>query len=267
MWKPIKDFEKEYEISDKGEIHTLYNKRGYITPKLTNHGIMTVQLWKNGQYYSRSFARLILETFTGKTGKYAVHKDGNPCNNRLENLAWSEKKPPSFAIKICCRELNKLFKSIREVVKETGLTKTEVLYSCNSGKSVNGLTFFYVSKPSKDKLYVRKVVENLPDEQWKDLEGGNGRFKISNKGRIKSLNKLTKSKDGKSFHINEKIVQQRLVDGRATIQVYVGDGKRKFFTVPNEVFKHFILKDNLKRVRHIDQNPLNNATDNLYIEG
>lgn len=264
MWKTIKDFEK-YQISDKGEVKTFYTKHSKITPYLTNHGVMSISLYKNGKYYTRSFARLILETFTGKTGKYAVHKDGNPCNNRLENLAWSEKKPPSFAIKICCRELNKLFKSIREVVKETGLTKTEVLYSCNSGKSVNGLTFFYVSKPSKDKLYVRKVVEDLPDEQWKDLEGGNGRYMISNKGRVKSILQFAKDKNGKTFHYNEKLVQQRIVDGRATVHVYIDKEKRRRFTVPNEVFKHFVNSNNKKVVRHIDSNPMNNATDNLYI--
>jgi len=265
MWKTVKDFEK-YQISDSGEIKTLYTRHDKIEPKLTNHGVMYISLYKNGKYTTRSFAKLVLETFTGKTGKYAIHKDGNPCNNKLENLEWSEVKPPTYAIKVFCRELNKQFNSLTEIVKETGLTKTEVIYSCETGKTVKGYTLFYISKPSKNKLFKRKYVDDLPNEEWKILDGSNERYMISNKGRIKSISKNISAKNGIIQHFNERIVQQRLVDGRATVQVYIDKGKRRFFTVPNEVFKHFINLNNKKRVWQIDQNPLNNAVDNLYTE-
>lgn len=266
MWKPIKNFENEYELSENGEIRTHYRRQGIITPYLTNRGSMAVNLYKDGKYSVRSFAKLMLETFTGKTGKYAIHKDGNPCNNKLENLEWSEVKPPTCAIKVFCRELNKQFNSLTEIVKETGLTKTDIIYSCETGKTVKGYTLFYISKPPKNKLFKRKDVDDLPNEEWKILDGSNERYMISNKGRVKSILQFAKDKNGKTFHYNEKLVKQRIVDGRATVHVYIDKEKRRRFTVPNEVFKHFINLNNKKRVWQIDKNPLNNAVDNLYTE-
>ena len=263
MWKTVKDFEK-YQISDSGEIKTLYTRHDKIEPKVTNHGVMYIRLYKNGKYTTRSFAKLVLETFTGKTGKYAIHKDKNPCNNKLENLEWSDTKPLTNCLEVFCKETNEVYESLRDVQRKLGLTSTEVIYSCDSGNAVNGYTLSYMKTSSKDKLKIMRYVEDLPNEEWKILENSDDKFMISNKGRVKSAFKLAYGKDGKTYHIKEKLIQPRIVGNRAVVHVRLDRGIRRHFTLPNEVYKHFV-NPNIRKVKYIDGNPNNNSVDNLRV--
>lgn len=101
MWKPIKDFEEYYEISDSGEIRSLDRyvhfkhkdrfykgtiKRTLINPK----GYKFVKLYKNKKQYTFTVHRLVALTFLEKPS-YAQcvnHKNGNKLDNRVENLEW-----------------------------------------------------------------------------------------------------------------------------------------------------------------------------------
>jgi hypothetical protein len=57
-------------------------------------GHKRVTLWKEGQGYTQSVHRLVLEAFRGPcpAGQQCRHLDGNPANNRLDNLAWGTPK-------------------------------------------------------------------------------------------------------------------------------------------------------------------------------
>lgn len=264
MWKPIKNFENEYELSENGEIRTHYQKHGVITPYLTNHGGMAVNLYKDGKYSVRSFAKLMLETFTGESRKYVIHKDKNPCNNKLENLEWSDTKPLTNCLEVFCKETNEVYKSLRDAQRKLGLTSTEVIYSCDSGNAVNGYTLSYMKTSSKDKAKIMRYVENLPNEDWKILENSDDKFMISNKGRVKSAFKLAYGKDGKTYHIKEKLIQPRIVGNRAVVHVRLDSGIRRHFTLPNEVYKHFV-NPNIRKVKYIDGNPNNNSVENLRV--
>ena len=59
--------------------------------------------------------------------------------------------------------------------------------------------------------YVKGVLyncslENLPDEQWKPIEGFEN-YEISNYGRVKSLNRLTHTSSGVEHWVCEKILK------------------------------------------------------------
>lgn len=56
-------------------------------------GYDTYQLW-NGRYRHFRVSRLVLETFVGPPpdGHNAAHNNGNPRDNRLENLRWDTQK-------------------------------------------------------------------------------------------------------------------------------------------------------------------------------
>lgn len=41
-------------------------------------------------------------------------------------------------------------------------------------------------------------------EVWKDIQGYEGLYQISNKGRVKSLDRTTTRKNGKRMHYGEK---------------------------------------------------------------
>ena len=90
MWKPIKDFEGYYEISDKGEIKN--SRTGKIRKlRVKKNGYIDIDLYKPGQppVWKRVHI-LVAETFIPNPNNYPVvmHKDNNKSNNCVENLKW-----------------------------------------------------------------------------------------------------------------------------------------------------------------------------------
>lgn len=98
-WRPIHDYEGRYEVSNTGFVRSLSAYRptsgGVLTPWIQNRGYCYVTL-RSASGAKKSFAvhRLVLEAFVEPCppGKQVAHNDGNPRNNRLENLRWATAK-------------------------------------------------------------------------------------------------------------------------------------------------------------------------------
>lgn len=104
IWKPIKGYEKLYEVSNKGNVRSVdrycktniknVNKRlikGKILNKnLKRNGYYTVDLSKDGKVKTTLIHRLVAETFidNSKGLKYVNHIDSNRKNNDCSNLEW-----------------------------------------------------------------------------------------------------------------------------------------------------------------------------------
>ena len=91
------------------------------------------------------------------------------------------------------------------------------------------------------------------EEIWKDIEGYDGLYQISDKGRVKSL------KFGK-----EKILKLQK-DTNGYLQVRLSkNGKQKMFQIHRLVALAFISNpQNYPQVNHKDENPSNNNLKNL----
>lgn len=99
------------------------------------------------------------------------------------------------------------------------------------------------------------------DEIWKDIEGFECSYMVSNFGRVKSLERKVNSRYGKHRTVREKILKQNL-DGGGYCIVHVG----KTITVHKLVYETFIgqiPKD--YTVNHIDENKKNNCVSNLNL--
>ena len=91
IWKQIKDY-PGYEVSDQGRIKSFkQNKNGKVLNGIIRKGYLQVDFRKDGITHSEGVHRIVLSTFSPVENMEAYtvnHKDGNPLNNRLENLEW-----------------------------------------------------------------------------------------------------------------------------------------------------------------------------------
>ena len=92
------------------------------------------------------------------------------------------------------------------------------------------------------------------EEEWKDIEGYENKYQVSNLGRVKSL----KSNIIMKQNLNKKY-------NRYSIMLWK-NGKSKRFWVARLVAKAFVFNPNpyiFTQVNHKDENKTNNNSDNL----
>lgn len=91
---------------------------------------------------------------------------------------------------------------------------------------------------------------NEINEIWKPIIGYESRYIISNKGEVKSLKR-------------NKVLKKELRRNYWSVQLYDGN-KFKHFSIHRLVGVHFIENpNNLPFINHIDENKLNNNSNNL----
>ena len=94
------------------------------------------------------------------------------------------------------------------------------------------------------------------EENWRDIEGYEGRYQVSDIGNVKSLNYKNR---GYAKVLSPKISNR----GRMWVQLKCG-GKIKNALIHRLVASAFIPNENNEPlVNHKDENPLNNRADNL----
>lgn len=101
-------------------------------------------------------------------------------------------------------------------------------------------------------------------EVWKDIEGYEGLYQVSNKGRVKSLERTVWTGRGYYQTLPERILKP-CKDSRGYLYVNLcKEGKRKTCRIHRLVAQAFIDNpDNLPEVNHIDEDKENNAIENL----
>lgn len=98
-------------------------------------------------------------------------------------------------------------------------------------------------------------------EIWKDIEGYEGLYKVSNMGRIKSLGHTDKL--GRYYEGRIMKQQKHYKNGYLSVCL-AKDKKQKRMNVQRLVAHHFIPNpDNKPEVNHIDENKENNIYTNL----
>lgn len=165
IWKDVEGYEGTYEISNLGNIRSLFyrnqlakNKKiRYLKPYL-NKGYFMITLVKDNKRLLTSIHRLIAQAFIPnlKNRPCINHINGIKTDNRIENLEWvTHKANMKHAVyvlgkcnrfktrKIICND-NMIFNSITEASKKLGI-RYGSLYRVLDKKrnSVHGYTFKY----------------------------------------------------------------------------------------------------------------------------
>lgn len=97
-WRSLPGYEGVYKVSNLGRVKSLarVDNRGHrVRERILSQwphpsGHISVKLSLNGCHRLGKVHRLVLMSFVGPPpeGHEALHGDGNPANNRLENLSW-----------------------------------------------------------------------------------------------------------------------------------------------------------------------------------
>lgn len=103
------------------------------------------------------------------------------------------------------------------------------------------------------------------EEEWKDIRGYEGYYQISNLGRVKSLDRAVVYSDGRVRKFPGKIMALTDISNAGYIVVSLQKNNiREKFTIHKLVASHFCPNpDNKPIVNHLDENKLNNRSDNL----
>ena len=102
------------------------------------------------------------------------------------------------------------------------------------------------------------------NEEWRDIEGYEGYYQVSNLGRIRSLNRLVNGKLGSKVFV-KGIIRKPQISKKGYLTVILQKShKHRTFQIHRLVASAFIPNPlNLPQVNHIDTNKENNLPENL----
>lgn len=127
----------------------------------------------------------------------------------------------------------------------------------------NGIEYSHNIQKLYEKYFFSNV--DLDGEIWVELKGLESFYKVSNLGRVKSLNRFIEKSNNRVMTFQEKILNQTKHSKNGYYSVALNDGfLGKRINVHRLVALHFLpLIEGKNEVNHIDSDKSNNRYDNL----
>lgn len=93
-WLPAVGYEGLYEVSNKGNVRSLFRYKKQLIPSKGNNGYLSVELFKDKHRKRVLVHRLVAIAFIPNPENLPQvnHKDENRHNNSVENLEWCSAK-------------------------------------------------------------------------------------------------------------------------------------------------------------------------------
>lgn len=160
IWKPVKDYEDLYEVSNLGNIRNA--KGNILKPNLMGNGYARIGLHRKGNAKTVLVHRLVAEAFIPNPNNYPCvnHKDETRDNNNADNLEWCTYKynneygtcrtrmietKTADNVPFKCVETGQIFKSLHECARVCNLQRRTIRRRLNGLKNKSsGLHFEYL---------------------------------------------------------------------------------------------------------------------------
>lgn len=103
-------------------------------------------------------------------------------------------------------------------------------------------------------------------ETWKDIQGYEGLYQVSDLGRIRSLGRITNAKNDSKSRKRERILTQEITAfGYCRVRLFNCEGKARHYAVHRIVAQHFIGNPEGFEVNHKNEIKTDNRVDNLEL--
>lgn len=102
-------------------------------------------------------------------------------------------------------------------------------------------------------------------EEWRDIKGYEGYYQVSNLGKVRSVDRITKANQSGVRFVKGKVIKSHTTTTSKYQYVDLRkNGKRKHFSVHRLVAQAFVPNpDNFPQVNHINENIYDNRSENL----
>ena len=249
------------QVSNLGRVRTA---RGIVTEgSERTDGYMIASISGKNHSVHRLVAQAFLEPSPSEKHTQVNHIDGNPANNRADNLAWvtpsentqhsydtnAERKSnapkqskPVLGRRHGSEEEWVEYESANAAARALGLHMGSISACCNGRTKRAGEYEFKWAPPAEDQ-------RDRPGEEWREVQLGCGASRwVSNLGRVRTANDIvTEGSERTNGYMIASISGKNHSVHRLVAQA---------FLEPSPSEKH-------TQVNHIDGNPANNRADNL----
>ena len=108
------------------------------------------------------------------------------------------------------------------------------------------------------------------EEIWRDIQGYEGQYKVSNFGNVKSLDRVVHKSNGHITNFKSKTISKRSLSGNRPyyfVSLWKNNKEKQLLChrLVASSFLGYDLTDKSMVVDHIDNDPLNNLVSNLQV--
>jgi hypothetical protein len=159
-WKPIKNFEGLYDVSDQGRVYSYYRDK-IMSPGKDKNGYLHINFCKNGKMFGKLLHKLVAETFLqnpeGNPEVHHINEDKN--DNRVSNLQYVSRQyniefsQAGYCVLYDENDERKEIYNIRKFARENGLDSSHLR------KVANGKMNSYMGYTAKSNTEYTKLLK------------------------------------------------------------------------------------------------------------